>query len=185
MLLSQSVEHASPTDDKAPLDRLAAFLAGQARGLGAQTEILPQTAAGNFMRVRWNAKTAAESATPGWYSTTNRPTGWSRVPSQRRGGLRRLLLAGDRRGVVPILGDLLPRTLRAGKLRARHFKIPTSARFGNWPRPAICPGSAPRPRASAAISRKPRKNIRAHPSDRRSESDRRFFLRKLSVPRLD
>ena len=54
-LLTQLVEQESPTDDKPSLDRLAAFLAGQSRALGAQVEILPQRAAGDFVRARWNA----------------------------------------------------------------------------------------------------------------------------------
>ena len=52
------VELESPTDDKPSLDRLAAFLAEQARALGAQVEILPQSAAGDFVRARWNADSA-------------------------------------------------------------------------------------------------------------------------------
>ena len=61
-LLTQLVEHESPTDDKPSLDRLAAFLAEQARALGAQVEILPQSAAGDFVRARWNADAATAAS---------------------------------------------------------------------------------------------------------------------------
>jgi glutamate carboxypeptidase len=57
-LLTQLVELESPTDDKPSLDRLAAFLAEQSRALGAETEILPQSAAGDFVRARWHADAA-------------------------------------------------------------------------------------------------------------------------------
>jgi len=69
------IEHDSPTDDKPSLDRLAAFLSCQERGHGAQTEILPQSAAGGFMRARWNARTAVESSTPGWCPTRGQANG--------------------------------------------------------------------------------------------------------------
>ena len=61
-LLTQLVEHESPTDDKPSLDRLAVFLAEQARALGAQVEVLPQSVAGDFVRARWNADAADRGA---------------------------------------------------------------------------------------------------------------------------
>jgi glutamate carboxypeptidase len=52
-LLSQLVEMESPSDDKASLDRLSTFLAGQLRALGAQVTTLPQAEAGNHILARW------------------------------------------------------------------------------------------------------------------------------------
>ncbi|MFZ5915883.1 MAG: M20 family metallopeptidase [Chloroflexota bacterium] len=54
-LLVQIVEMESPTSDKASLDRLAAFLAGQARALGAGVQVHEQTEAGNHVLARWGA----------------------------------------------------------------------------------------------------------------------------------
>jgi glutamate carboxypeptidase len=56
-LLTKLVEMESPTDDKPSLDRLAAFLAEEARGLGAQAEVLMQPEAGNHVRARWGEGT--------------------------------------------------------------------------------------------------------------------------------
>jgi glutamate carboxypeptidase len=61
-LLTEMVELESPTDNKPSLDRLAAFLAEQSRALGAQVEVLPQSAAGDFVRARWNADAADRGA---------------------------------------------------------------------------------------------------------------------------
>jgi glutamate carboxypeptidase len=52
-LLAQIVEMESPTVDKPSLDRLAAFLAGQMRDLGAEVETLRQEEAGNHVIGRW------------------------------------------------------------------------------------------------------------------------------------
>ncbi|MGD8518627.1 MAG: hypothetical protein PVG54_16805, partial [Anaerolineae bacterium] len=45
-LLQRLIELESPTNHKPSLDRLGASLADQARELGAQVEVLPQTEAG-------------------------------------------------------------------------------------------------------------------------------------------
>jgi glutamate carboxypeptidase len=60
--LAQIVTFESPTDHKPSLDRLAAFLADEARSLGAEVEILPQAAAGDMVRARWGATGAAGGA---------------------------------------------------------------------------------------------------------------------------
>jgi glutamate carboxypeptidase len=52
-LLGQVVEMESPTDDKASLDRLGAFLADHLRALGAEVEILRQPEAGDHVLARW------------------------------------------------------------------------------------------------------------------------------------
>lgn len=54
-LLTRLVEMESPTDHKPSLDRLAALLADQARGLADEVEILPQDTAGDCVRARWGA----------------------------------------------------------------------------------------------------------------------------------
>ena len=51
--LTQLVEMESPSDHKPALDRLAAVLAEQAAAVGARTEVLHQTVAGDFVRARW------------------------------------------------------------------------------------------------------------------------------------
>jgi glutamate carboxypeptidase len=53
--LARLVEMESPSEDKPSLDRLGAFLAGQARALGAEVETLRQTQAGDHVRARWPA----------------------------------------------------------------------------------------------------------------------------------
>jgi len=60
--LTQIVTFESPTDHKPSLDRLAAFLADEARSLGAEVEILPQAAAGDMVRARWGAAGAVGGA---------------------------------------------------------------------------------------------------------------------------
>jgi len=52
-LLTELVEMESPSNDKAAVDRLARFLATHLEALGAATEILPQTEAGDHGRARW------------------------------------------------------------------------------------------------------------------------------------
>jgi glutamate carboxypeptidase len=52
-LLIQLVEMESPSDDKASLDRLAAFLTGELGELGAAVEVLPQAEAGDHVRAQW------------------------------------------------------------------------------------------------------------------------------------
>jgi len=52
-LLTELVEMESPSNDKAAVDRLARFLATHLEALGAATEILPQTEAGDHVRARW------------------------------------------------------------------------------------------------------------------------------------
>ena len=52
-LLTRLIELESPTNDKLSLDRLGEYLAGQARELGAQVEVLPQAAAGDHVLARW------------------------------------------------------------------------------------------------------------------------------------
>jgi glutamate carboxypeptidase len=52
-LLSRLVDMESPTDDKAALDRLGAFLADYVTTLGAEVEILHQLQAGDHIRARW------------------------------------------------------------------------------------------------------------------------------------
>ena len=52
-LLTHLVELESPTSDKPSLDRLGAYLAGEAEALGAQAEILVQDQAGNHTLARW------------------------------------------------------------------------------------------------------------------------------------
>ena len=51
--LTQLVEQESPSDHKPALDRLAAVLAEHAAAVGARTEVLHQTVAGDFVRARW------------------------------------------------------------------------------------------------------------------------------------
>ena len=51
--LTQLVEQESPSDHKPALDRLAAVLAEHAAAVGARTEVLRQTVAGDFVRARW------------------------------------------------------------------------------------------------------------------------------------
>ena len=53
--LTQLVEMESPSDHKPALDRLAAVLAEQAAAVGARTEVLHQTVAGDFVRARWGS----------------------------------------------------------------------------------------------------------------------------------
>jgi glutamate carboxypeptidase len=52
-LLQRLIELESPTNHKPSLDRLGAYLADQARELGAQVEVLPQTEAGDHVLARW------------------------------------------------------------------------------------------------------------------------------------
>jgi glutamate carboxypeptidase len=49
-LLTRIVEHESPTDDKAAVDRLGAFLAGELTGLGARVEAMPLAEYGDVVR---------------------------------------------------------------------------------------------------------------------------------------
>lgn len=51
--LARLVEMESPSDDKAALDRLAAALAADLRGLDAEVAVLPQPTAGDHLRARW------------------------------------------------------------------------------------------------------------------------------------
>ena len=53
--LQQIVEMESPTLDKPALDQLSAFLAQELQDLGGRVEILPQAAAGNHVRARWDS----------------------------------------------------------------------------------------------------------------------------------
>ncbi len=54
-LLARLVELESPSDEKASLDRLAAFLAGELAVLGAEVETLSQPQAGDHVRARWGS----------------------------------------------------------------------------------------------------------------------------------
>lgn len=52
-LLTELVEMESPSNDKPAVDRLARSLATRLEALGAATEILPQTEAGDHVQARW------------------------------------------------------------------------------------------------------------------------------------
>jgi glutamate carboxypeptidase len=52
-LLRCLVEMESPSDDKASLDRLGAYLADRLSSLGAEAEILTEARSGNHVRARW------------------------------------------------------------------------------------------------------------------------------------
>jgi glutamate carboxypeptidase len=54
-LLTQLVEMESPSDHKPSLDRLAAFLAAEARATAADVEIVPQAETGDCVRARWGS----------------------------------------------------------------------------------------------------------------------------------
>ena len=56
--LTQLVEMETPSDHKPSLDRLAAVLAEQARGLDAAVELIPHPEAGDIVRCRWGANPA-------------------------------------------------------------------------------------------------------------------------------
>jgi len=56
--LTQLVEMETPSGHKPSLDRLAAVLADQARGLDAEVELIPRPDAGDFVRCRWGANPA-------------------------------------------------------------------------------------------------------------------------------
>ena len=51
--LTQLVELESPSDHKPALDRLAGYLAEEARGLGADVAVLKRQQAGDIVRARW------------------------------------------------------------------------------------------------------------------------------------
>ena len=48
-LLRQLVEMESPTENKAAIDRLGAFIASQLQAAGASVEVVPQTTAGDHI----------------------------------------------------------------------------------------------------------------------------------------
>ncbi|MBI5877981.1 MAG: M20 family metallopeptidase [Chloroflexi bacterium] len=61
--LRRLVEHETPTDNKAAIDRAQEFLAGEFDALEAQVAVLPQAEAGNQLRVTFNAQAAGPQLT--------------------------------------------------------------------------------------------------------------------------
>ena len=47
------VEHETPTDDKAAIDRAQEYVSGEFDALGGSVQVLPQTEAGDHLRVEF------------------------------------------------------------------------------------------------------------------------------------
>ncbi len=60
-LLGRFVRAESPSDNKPALDRFARMLAGEWRSRGARVKLLPQSRAGDHVRVEWYASAASEA----------------------------------------------------------------------------------------------------------------------------
>ncbi len=54
-LLTELVNHESPTGGKTAVDQLGAFMEAQFRSLGASVQRFPQFEVGDFLLAKWNA----------------------------------------------------------------------------------------------------------------------------------
>src|SRR4051794_2091203 len=88
--LAAHVEHESPSTDKRALDSLAREIAGRFRALGAEVDLIANTAGGDHVRVRFDA--AANRQVPPALVLCHFDTVWpvgalGRVPFRVEGGL--------------------------------------------------------------------------------------------------